>query len=268
MGNSSSYGRWEPVDDYTWAISALYALPWILYLTIEALARFKFNLLWITVVIAIPFNLMKCIVIISYGVLLLENEVKMANKILVWYYVFNIMVYLTQHMAMYQRKHSIKPERFYLDEIVAGTLATITTIGQGFCVMFTDIKCWVVGSNMVLISNIISLIYFDIYYCVYVALAYKHQSTIKERAKILLPCFWTIFNLTVYGIGVLTYSFGMGNFYTNAYWNLSCMIIPLLAIQSNISTSVQSFVRTASVKPKSHSSRGKRLSIRRGRGTD
>ncbi|KAI8893865.1 hypothetical protein BC833DRAFT_568854 [Globomyces pollinis-pini] len=251
MGNSNSAGPWNPVDDYTWGISGLYALFWVGYLVVELVARFKVNALWITVAIAIPLNVIKCLIIVIYSYLLMQMQLESAVQLLKWYYITSGAVALTQHAAMYQRKHTLIPERYYLDELILVVLACITTYGELYCVMFTDPKCWLVESNMVFASNMLSLVYFDVYYCVYISTMYKNQSGLKDRIKILLPCYWTLFNTLACGVGVLKFSFGSATFYSNALWNLSYMIMPLVAIQSNISTSVQSFVLSASKKPKS-----------------
>ncbi|KAI8892514.1 hypothetical protein BC833DRAFT_611443 [Globomyces pollinis-pini] len=203
--------------------------------------------MWITVAISIPLNVIKMAIVIAYSERGFVNDWKGAYKILWWYYVVNIFVYFTQHIALYQRKKVVRPEKYYIDEIMLVLLCIFSTIGNLACII--DINgCWAIASNIILVSLVLSFLYFDIYYCYKVITLYGSQSsTFSKQILVVLPVWWTVSNTFVYGYGSVVYGMGKADFYTNALWNLACLLVPVVAIQSNIATNVGSFVKESSI---------------------
>ncbi|KAI8892854.1 hypothetical protein BC833DRAFT_610456 [Globomyces pollinis-pini] len=236
-------GPWNHLDDATWRLTAIVVFLWLIPLTIETLCRFKVNMMWITVAISIPL-LAKAYIVFVHTEYLFKDDIETAFQVLWWYSVINVFVYITEYIALYQRKTFICREKYYLDEIMFLTVCIISTIGNIFCVL--DVYgCWSVAGEFILISLIISFLYFDIYYCFKVICLYKGDGKVevKKQVLVLLPVWWTIALTFAYGYGSVVYGLGIANFYTNALWNIGCMLVPVVSVQSNISTNAGNFMR-------------------------
>ncbi|KAI8892519.1 hypothetical protein BC833DRAFT_625745 [Globomyces pollinis-pini] len=242
----STVGAWDTLDDATWRCSALFVFYWLVSLSLETYCRFKLDLMWISVAISIPLNAVKMIIVMIYSEKLLINDIDGAYSTLWWYYIVNIFVYYAQHIAMYQRKKLIRPESYYVDELILLILSITTTVGNVLCLLNVR-KCWAESSNTIVAALVISFVYFDIYYCLKVLAVYNNdQVSPRKRLLVIIPAWWTISNTFVYGYGSIVYAHGMADFYTNALWNLASLLIPIVAIQSNIATNVTNFVRDQS----------------------
>jgi hypothetical protein len=232
---------WTEIDDATWAAAAAFCLLYLGSLTIETICRFKRTLMWYVVVVAIPLNVAKMIIVMVYTGLLQKGD-PLWRDVFRWYYIVNIFVYLTQHIALYQRKKVVRPDPYYLDEIVLVTLSIVSTVGNLPCLVGMNM-CWAYSGNILLSTLVVSFLYFDIYYCYKIMVIYQGVTDVRKRILLMLPAYWTITQTFLYGLGTILYSYGASEFYTNWYWNMACLLFPIVAIQSNISTNVNTFVQ-------------------------
>jgi hypothetical protein len=239
-------GKWDNSDNATWLASAIFGSLWLVYLACDCFVRFKPTRTWYCVIAAILLNIAKIAVLVKYlEIGWFNGDWKTAGKIYEGYSILQIFIYLTSGFALYERKHKICPEKYRIDEIVFAIVFCLN-IGGAIPSFMTSAAAniWDIASRLVFMGILINTAYYDLYYI------YKFVSRIRGdkepiHLSVLLPTVWTIMTAVLYLVGTEMYAFNQANFYSNAFWNLSSVIYPICAIQSNISTETLVYLKNS-----------------------
>lgn len=234
--------EWTANDDLTWLASAVFGFFWILPLSIETIFRFKRGFLWITVTTSIVLNVFKLLIVINYNEFLRNPSPNVSTgtlyKILE---VANVLVYLSYNIAMYIRKKAVVPSKWHWDLIMLILISVITVAASVLCVVGIH-NCWVYSGLTVSLAILLTVAYFDFYYCYCVFKSVHGKFAVRRALQAMMPSVWTSMTALAYVYGSTVYSIGVARFYSNAIWNFASVLLPLVTIQSNISTNVGGFL--------------------------
>ncbi|KAI8893515.1 hypothetical protein BC833DRAFT_608128, partial [Globomyces pollinis-pini] len=103
--------------------------------------------------------------------------------------------------------------------------------------------CWAYGDLLTSLSLLLGVLYFDFYYCLKIFKLYNAKGNYNGLIELLIPCIWTSSTSLIVFAGVIAYTMDRGNFFTNGLWNFAVVVVPILTIQSNISSNVGRFVK-------------------------
>ncbi|KAI8893383.1 hypothetical protein BC833DRAFT_608573 [Globomyces pollinis-pini] len=233
-------GSWDANDDLTWRVSAVFAFIWVFSIGFESSIRFKANLFWATVGISLFLIACKLYLTVYYNELLISNPASAKSIYKILEYV-NIMVYVSKAFGMYQRKAIISPTKYW-DIGMLTFVASVSVLASSVCLLGNAGSCWVYSNPIQCVSLFFTIAYFDLYYVYSVMNKYNQEKSSRNRLQVLLPVFWTVMHSTFYMFGSMAFNYNFSNFYTNALWNFSSVMIPIVTLESNISTNVSSFV--------------------------
>jgi hypothetical protein len=107
--------------------------------------------------------------------------------------------------------------------------------------------CWQWGDLLTGAGLIISCAYFDVCYSLNIYYMYKNKSQWNEMIDLVILSVQTGTNSIAILVGVIVYTMGYANFYTNAIWNFVVVIAPIISIQSVISPKVARFLSSQAI---------------------
>ncbi|KAI8892346.1 hypothetical protein BC833DRAFT_611979 [Globomyces pollinis-pini] len=245
-------GKWTADDDTTWHCSCVFGFFWIFTIFVETSIRYKFNAFWNVVILATITSLIKNVIVIKYSEMVrwfADDPVKLAFGYQLYssFEIVNIFQHVLKCLGMFQRKQAVIPSKSYADHVVL-VVTTLISIGASiFCLVAPGVTCWGWSSPTLAIALMITVGYFDFYYVYLVVSKYDAKNNQREILQVLMPSIWTALNSTVYAVCSLIYRQGGADFYVNSIWNFTSVLIPLVTIQSCISTNVGAFVKNQSV---------------------
>ncbi|KAJ2985644.1 hypothetical protein HDV02_000481 [Globomyces sp. JEL0801] len=121
---------------------------------------------------------------------------------------------------------------------------TLVSISSSLvCYFNINVGCWAVSNPIQAISLITTVGYFDFYYVYLIAKGIDRLKFDRDLLQVLMPTIWTTMNSLLYTGCCLIYRQGGADFYVNALWNFASVLIPLVTIQSCISTNIGAFVQ-------------------------
>ncbi|KAI8892465.1 hypothetical protein BC833DRAFT_653673 [Globomyces pollinis-pini] len=247
-----SSGSWTPDDDTTWHCSCVFAFFWIFTILVETCIRYKFNAFWNVVIISTLLSCTKNILVIKYSELIRwypGDKIKKAYASEIYRYVeiVNILVHVFKCIGMYQRKRMLTPSQNYADHFVLAFIAIVSVCASLFCLLSPGVACWAWSSPTLAIGLIVTVGYFDFYYVYLVISKYDVKNDQREILQVLMPAIWTALNSVIYAVCSLIYRDGKADFYVNAIWNFTSVLIPLVTIQSCISIKIGLYVQSQTV---------------------
>lgn len=222
---------WNKVDSITWWASGIFGFFLIFPLAFEIYVRYKPNALWRTVIAALVMNILKCILVIKYNEFV-YNDNPLQDIFFRIVSASELPVYIFQDIALYTRKTRICPSTTKMDQYVLGFLVFCGVADTFTCFVIGNLYCWVYSCTVKSIHLLILMLYFDVYYCFTVATS-SHRNT--ALYIVLLPVVGTFGNALGYIVGNTAYITGYSNVYTNCIWNVTSVLLPLVALQSSIS---------------------------------
>ncbi|KAI8892466.1 hypothetical protein BC833DRAFT_625801 [Globomyces pollinis-pini] len=247
-----SSGAWTIDDDTTWHCSCVFAFFWIFTILVETSIRYKFNAFWNVVIISTLLSCTKNILVIKYSELIRwypgdKDRKAYASEIYRYVEIVNILVYVFKCLGMFQRKRTVVASDNYTDYIALAFTTTFSVCASLFCLLAPGNACWAWSSPTRAIGLIVTVGYFDFYYVYLVLSKYDVKNDQREILQVLMPAIWTALNSLIYTVCSLIYRDGKADFYVNAIWNFTSVLIPLVTIQSCISINIGLYVQNQAV---------------------
>ncbi|KAI8894396.1 hypothetical protein BC833DRAFT_223130 [Globomyces pollinis-pini] len=241
-------GVWTNDDNGTWHCSCVFSFFWLITILVETSFRYKRNAMWNIVILATFVSLAKNVIIIRYSEMIRwhsNDPVKLAYgyELYKYFEFFQIFQHVLKCIGMFQRKRVVAPSLGFTDHAVL-IFTTLIAVGASlFCLLAPGITCWGWSSPTLAISLLTTVGYFDFYYVYLIVRKFDNKHNQSTILQVLMPAIWTALNSIIYSICSLMYREGRAGFYSNSIWNFTSVLIPLVTIQSCISTNVGAFIQ-------------------------
>jgi hypothetical protein len=239
-------GDWTNLDDATWRACTAFGFLILFPLVTELLLRAKRGLVWVFACTGVLFNVIRLILNAYYCETLFLYGYDYASGYYIYYKSFETLCYIASGFSLYYRKKMICPSQSIWD-----MLNIAVVIGFHFGSLFTCVAsqsggsleiCWSYGDLLTGAGLLVSCLYFDIYYSIFIYQLYDGKKNWNELFDLMLLALQTGTNSIIIMVGVTTYTLGFANFYTNALWNFVVVSAPIVALQSVISPKVAKFI--------------------------